>query len=129
MTDRADFSWPHTAGVMIERQQKETSVITLNGVPKLTETVLQINRGANYFNRVYDLKSTLAEFELESFFVRIPEKVLANTGPDPTGNPVEIQADQFVHPSTGEHYENQSIPSASRSLGRLASTDLANPPP
>jgi hypothetical protein len=102
--DQSKFSWPYTTGVMIERRQKDASTIKINGVPKLIETVLLIGRGANYFNRIYDVKSTLAELQLESFFFRASTDALLSPRVDPAGNAIEILADQFVHPSTSEHY-------------------------
>ncbi len=101
--DAGDFSWLYTDGVLIENRQKEPLPIVLNGLIKTESTILQVSKGWQYFNRVYDEVFTLADLGLESFFVR--SEVSPQLG-GPLGNPNGgiIEGDQFLNPATDQSF-------------------------
>lgn len=99
--DMSGFAWPYTAGVFIERRQREPGVITITGAAKRLPSIIPIQNGFNVLNRIYDDPITLADLDLETFFIRAPADLII-AGGRPGGPPLE--ADQFRHPLTQNAY-------------------------
>ncbi len=108
--DASDFTWPYTAGMLIERRSKKPLVITVKGAIKRTPSILLIQNGTNYFNRILDGPLFLAELRLEEFFVRAPEDLIFEMvvdnpgGPRPGPVPPRLEADLFLDPESGRTY-------------------------
>ncbi len=111
LEDMSQFAWPYTTGVLIERQQEKPGVITLQGESKNTPSFVPIHQGPNFVNRIYEGHLTLADLRLESFFVRLPDELLADLPmtPSPPGSLTNpdgggFKADRFIDPVANTSY-------------------------
>ena len=119
------IQWPVSAGVVFERKGALPISLTLNGLPRVSPTVLRIPRGTHYFSQMYDRELFLKDLDLESVLT-VGDEFVELDGPR-----YVLQANnEWERMSSGEVIDPASIRvPAVYGIQRMGSTKVLSIPP